>query len=62
MIFKDFQKPHLKVRDGKGGGGVAIAASNKVKMLNRPEFNDKGLEAVRAEVRKGPVQAVVGSV
>ena len=62
MIFKDFQKPHLKVRDGKGGGGVAIAASNKVKMVKRPEYNKDGLEAVWAEVRKGPVQAVVGSV
>ena len=62
MIFKDYQKPHLKVRTEKGGGGVAIAASNKVKMLKRPEYEDSGLEAVWAEVRKGGVQAVIGSV
>ena len=62
MIFKEYQKPHLKLREGKEGGGVGIAVSSKVKMVKRPEYEVKGLEAVWAEVRKGNVQTLIGSV
>ena len=62
MIFHGFSKPVMKLREGRVGGGVAIAASNKAKMVKCEQFNIKGLEAVWAEVKVGRIKTIIGSV
>ena len=48
MIFSDFQKPIIKLRENKEGGGVGIAAHREVKMVCRKEYEVNDLEAVWA--------------
>ena len=46
MIFQGFSKPTMKLRSGQGGGGVAIAVSNKAKMVKCDQYLHDDLEAV----------------
>ena len=58
----NFNYPIMKVRSGKGGGGVAILTHVSVKTVHLPEFDHADLEAVWAEVMVDKVRCVVGSV
>ena len=58
----NFQPPIIKTRDENDFGGVAILVSENCKMVNRKEFEVKGLEAVWAEIKVGGIQIIVGSV
>ena len=62
MIFHGFGKPITNLRTDRVGGSVAIAASNKAKMVSCEQYKTAGLEAVWAEVKVDNVKALIGSI
>ena len=62
LQLRDFMTPLVKLRDSKGGGGVAIFARKSVKMVSLSQYDCNDVEAVWAEVMVGHVRCVVGSV
>ena len=62
FTIKNFLPPLTKTRTGKVGGGVAIVAHKRVRLVHLKEFNVADLEAIWAEVYVGKVRTVIGSI
>jgi len=62
IIIRNYNKPIVKLRSDREGGGVAIITHNSVKTLHKAEYEVDGLEAVWADVMHRNVRMIVGSV
>ena len=60
--IKNFLPPLTKIRTGKVGGGVAIGAHKRVRLVHLKEFDVPDLEAIWAEICVGKVRTVIGSI
>lgn len=60
--IRNFNKPIIKLRNGRQGGGVAIITHNRIKTVYMKQYEVDGLEAVWAEIMCGKIRVIIGSV